>query len=186
MIKHLIQRFTLKTKYVIIAFDEASSVFTFLTYGTRGVFKRSVMDVSLDSSLVADLDVTQACFLGFKVAEFLQYKDEPMTERQQKQAQRAPTGVTQQVSFDRYGNVIYVDPETEVMVSHSAMEIAKNDQLLRKFASDVGYAIGLYAGKRMYIKSTVVMKSVATSPLYKDNVVDLQPRRAESFSPENA
>lgn len=176
MIKQLLQRFLLKTKYVIIDFDETAAMFTFLAYGTRGIFKRSVMDVSLDSSLVSDMDVTQACYLGLKVAEFLQYKNEPMNHRQHKLAERAPVGVTHQVSFDRHGNVIYVDAESGAVMSHGAMDIARNDALLRRFSPDVGYAIGLYAGKRMYMKSTaVVMKSMA-APMYFDNVVEMPAR----------
>lgn len=177
MINYLMQRFNMKAKYVIIHFDVDTSMFTFLTHGSRGIFKRSVMDVSLDSSLVCDLDVTQACYLGFKVAEFLQYKNEPMTEKQQKRAQRAPTGVTHQISFDRHGNVIYVDAQTEAMMSVSAMTIAKNDTLLRTFSPDMGYAIGLYAGKRMYVKSTSVVVASAIAPVYVDNVVDLPRKR---------
>lgn len=170
------QRFILKTKYVIIDFDVNESVLTFLTYGSRGTFKRSLMDVSLDATLVFDLDVTQACYLGLKMAEFLQYKNEPMTPKQEGQARRAPKGVTHQVSFDRHGHVIYVDPESDIMVSQCALLIAKNDTLLRKFSPDIGYAIGLYAGKRLYAKPTAIALTSAT-PLYLDNVVDLQPRR---------
>ncbi|MFI4957402.1 MAG: hypothetical protein ACHQAX_09385 [Gammaproteobacteria bacterium] len=176
MINDLIQRFMLKTKFVIIDFDVETSELTFLTYGSRGTFKRSLMDVSLDASLVSDLDVTQACYLGLKMAEFLQYKNEPMTPKQQAKAHRAPQGVTHQVSFDRHGHVIYVDPESDIMISQSAILIAKDDTLLRKFSPEVGYAIGLYAGKRLYAKPTAIALT-STVAVYVDNVVDLQPRR---------
>lgn len=176
MINDLIQRFMLRTKYAIIGFDVETSVLTFLTYGSRGIFKRTLMDVSLDSSLVSDLDVTQACYLGLKMAEFLQYRNEPMTSKQEVQAGRSPKGVTHQVSFDRHGHVIYVDPESDIMISQSALLIAKNDMLLRKFSPQVGYAIGLYAGKRLYAKPTAIALTSA-SPVYFDNVVDLQPHR---------
>jgi hypothetical protein len=176
MINDLIQRFMLKTKYAIIGFDDETSELTFLTYGSRGTFKRTLMDVSLDTSLVSDLDVTQACYLGLKMAEFLQYKNEPMTPKQEVQARRVPQGVAHQVSFDRHGHVIYVDPESDIMVSQSALLIAKNDTLLRKFSPDMGYAIGLYAGKRLYVKPTAIALT-SSAPIYVDNVVDLQPRR---------
>lgn len=166
----------LKTKYVIIDFDVDTSELTFLTYGSRGTFKRSLMDVSLDPSLVSALDVTQACYLGLKMAEYLEYKNEPMTPKEASRARRAPRGVTHQVSFDRHGHVIYVDPESDIMISQSALLVAKTDQLLRKFTPEVAYAIGLYAGKRLYTKPSAIALT-SSAPIYVDNVVDLQPRR---------
>lgn len=136
---------------MIVDMDVAHGMLTFLTRGSRAVFKRSLMDVSLDPAFINALDVRQACYVGLKVAEWLQYQSSPLTTQQEKQASHAKVSkVAQYVTFDRQGHIVYVDPDTECLMSHPAMDVAKDDSLLQKFSPDIAYAIGLFVGRRLY------------------------------------
>lgn len=153
-----VQRLLRKPVYVIVDVDIDNALLTFTSRGSRAVFKRSLMEVSLDPALIARLDVTQACYVGLKVAEYVQYQAASLSSSQEKLASRLASGTpaARYVSFDRHGYVVYVDPATDTMATHLALDIAKDARLLRQFPPDIAYAIGLYVGKRLYTRPVLV------------------------------
>lgn len=149
LLKKIYIRFSLKIKYIIADFDEKSKIITFVCYGTRAFFKKSLVDVPHDVQVISGLDSRQSCFLGIKVGQYIDIELDKFKKVSETTSTfyNAKKGID--LSFDRYGNVMFFDKKTGKPECLPAIDIVKNDQILKDFNPEASYAIGILVGKNI-------------------------------------
>lgn len=125
---------------------------TFLCHGSRAFFEKSLIDIPFDDHLISGLDSRQACYLGIRVGELIDEEIDKFQKIHEKNKKSSDFNNSQKgmnLSFDRYGNIMYFGKKTKKLECVRAIDAVRNDKIIGQFNPRVSYSIGVLVGKNI-------------------------------------
>jgi len=146
-------------RYKIIDVSNEKTVIWLQCLQTNAIFCKKISGTNIDLDIIGKLQPEQACFWGILLGEFLKIRGDRNSSSNMTLLQndfflyaKETDDQCKSITFDRFGNIIFLHPKTNIICSNRASDIVSDRLLINLFHPTMACFIGLHVGHKSTMK----------------------------------
>lgn len=177
--RQVILRVKSNIKYIIVWYDDAECIETFVCNGGRSNFKRNLSEIIKDNDFISGLIPEQACFMGLvwgkNIARVMGSGGcEDYEGLSSSDAVDKSSGEFEKIGFDRMGNLIFYNKLKNQAITEKAIIVAASSDFINKFDPVSAKEIGIFIGNRINKGIGITETETSRRSLHGEKIIDLK------------